>query len=435
MANDKDKMNGVRAEADKVRDAGSRKLKKRVGSEVLCDTLHDLGVDVIFGLPGGVVLPLYDTLYGYSQIRHVLVRHEQGAAMAADGYARASGRRKVGVCIATSGPGATNLVTGLATAMMDSVPVVAITGQVSRAAIGTDAFQETDITGVTLGITKHNYLVKDPADIDRVVREAFHIAATGRPGPVLIDIPKDVFQAEVAYAPPAKVDIPGYSVTGGAPDEQVAAAAEMMNSAERPIIMAGHGSIIAGVSAELTQLAETANIPVVMSLLGLSAFPSAHPLCLGFPGMHGMAYASLALDEADLIVSLGARFDDRIVGDPKRFAPNSKKIHVDIDYSELSKSIKADLGINADLSHFLRQLLPHIKPAKHTAWVERTQQLKAEHPLMLNTAEKSADHMLGQEVIQALSRVTAGDAIICTGIGQHQMWTAQHYEFKLPNSF
>lgn len=406
--------------------------KKLTGGQIVCEALLNEGVDVMFGLPGGAILPLYGELSKYPSLRHVLVRHEQGGAHAADGYARSTG--KVGVVLATSGPGATNLITGLATAMMDSAPVVAITGQVGRAAIGTDAFQETDITGATLPVTKHNYLVMRAQDIGPTIHEAFYIARTGRPGPVLIDIPKDVFQEEAEYdfERDSQVDLPGYRVPTTATENQIEKAIELIDAAERPVILAGHGVLISRAFDELRELAEKAEIPVVTTLLGISGFPEDHRLFVGFPGMHGLAYASLALDEADLIVAIGSRFDDRIVGDPKRFSPRSKKIQIDIDPAEINKSLTADAPVVGDVKAVLGQINPRIKSTKHTDWVARVEHLKAEHPSL---KIRETDDLLGQHVIKSLSDVTKGDAIICTGVGQHQMWAAQHYRFTNANSW
>jgi acetolactate synthase-1/2/3 large subunit len=404
----------------------------KTGGQIVCESLLGEGVDIVFGLPGGAILPLYGTLSQYPKLRHILVRHEQGAAHAADGYARATGR--VGVAFATSGPGATNLITGLATAMMDSIPVVAITGQVGRAAIGTDAFQETDITGATLPVTKHNYLVMRAADIARVVKEAFYIARTGRPGPVLIDIPRDVFQEKALFDSYAavKMDIPGYRFPTTAPVSQVEAAAKLINEAREPVILAGHGVVISRAFAELRELAEKAQMPVVTTLLGISGFPEDHVLSAGFPGMHGMAYASLALDQADLIVAIGSRFDDRIVGDPKRFATRSRKIHIDVDRAEINKTVKVDAPVVGDVRHVLKQLNPLVHKADHTEWLRHIEHLKAEHPSL---KIRETDRLLGQHVIRGLSEVTRGNAIIVTGVGQHQMWAAQHYRFTQPDSW
>ncbi len=406
--------------------------RQLTGGQIVCESLIAEGVDIVFGIPGGAILPLYGSLSQYPKLRHILVRHEQGAGHAADGYARATG--KVGVAFATSGPGATNLITGLATAMMDSVPVVAITGQVGRRDIGTDAFQETDITGATLPVTKHNYLVMRAADIARVVKEAFHIARTGRPGPVLVDIPRDVFQEKAMsddYAG-VKMDIPGYRFPSNAPIAQVEAAAKLINEARKPVILAGHGVILSRAFKELRDLAEKAQIPVVTTLLGISGFPEDHVLSVGFPGMHGMAYASLALDQADLMIAIGARFDARIVGDPKRFARSSKKVHIDIDRAEINKTVQVDAPVIGDVKHVLNQLSPLVRKTTHTEWVRHVEHLKAEHPSL---KIRETDLLLGQHVIRGLSDVTKGNAIIVTGVGQHQMWAAQHYQFTQPNSW
>ncbi len=404
--------------------------KHLTGSQIVCEALLKEGVDVVFGIPGGAILPLYGTLSQYPDLRHVLVRHEQGAAHAADGYARSTG--KVGVAFATSGPGSTNLITGLATAMMDSVPMVAITGQVGRAAIGTDAFQETDITGATLPVTKHNYLVMRADDLGQVVHEAFHIARTGRPGPVLIDIPKDVFTEMGVYDNDAPVNLPGYKTPGKADESQVEAAAKLINEAERPVILAGHGVVLSRSFDELRELAEKAQIPVVTTLLGISSFPEDHVLSTGFPGMHGMAYASLAIDEADLVINFGSRFDDRIVGDAKRFSTGSKKIHVDIDPAEINKTVKVDVPVVGNIKDVFGQLTPKVEKTTHVEWLQRVEHLKAEHP-SLRIPE--TDRLMGQHVVKALSDVTDGQAIVTTGVGQHQMWAAQHYTFKNANSW
>ena len=400
------------------------------GSQIVCEALLKEGASVVFGIPGGAILPLYGVLSQYPDLRHILSRHEQGAAHAADGYARSTGT--VGVAFATSGPGATNLVTGLATAMMDSVPIVAITGQVGRAAIGTDAFQETDITGSTLPVTKHNYLVMRADDLGQTIHEAFHIARTGRPGPVLIDIPKDVFTETGEYDPEAPINLPGYRVPGKAEDAQIKAAAELINAAQRPVILAGHGVVLSRSFDELKEFAEKTQIPVVTTLLGISSFPEDHVLSTGFPGMHGMAYASLAIDQADLIVNFGSRFDDRIVGDSRRFSTGSKKIHVDIDPAEINKSIKVDAPVVGNIKDVFQQLIPQVKSTTHVEWLQHIEHLKSEHP-SLRIPE--SDRLMGQHVVKALSDVTQGEAIITTGVGQHQMWAAQHYQFKNANSW
>ncbi len=401
---------------------------KLTGAQMVCESLIREGVDVAFGIPGGAILYLYQVLPQYPQLRHILVRHEQAAAMAADGYARATGR--VGVCMATSGPGATNLVTGIACAYMDSIPMVAITGQVPRPAIGRDAFQETDITGITLPITKHNYLVMRAADIPRVMKEAFYIANTGRPGPVLVDIPKDVLMETGEFYYPDEVDMPGYKPTLRGHPAQIKRAAKLINEAQRPLILAGHGVIISRAYDELKELAEKAQIPVITTLLGISGFPSDHILNVGMPGMHGMAYASLAINEADLLIALGMRFDDRVTGRLSSFAPKAKVVHVDVDPSEIGKNVKATVPIVGDLRQVLRDLNPLVKETTHLEWVQHIEELRREHP---SHRIRESDRLLPQYVIKALSEITDGRAIIVTGVGQHQMWAAQHIAFKEPN--
>ncbi|MCL0044013.1 biosynthetic-type acetolactate synthase large subunit [Dehalococcoidia bacterium] len=403
---------------------------KLTGSQMVCESLIREGVDVVFGLPGGAILPLYQTMPQYPQIKHILVRHEQGAAMAADGYYRASGR--VGVALATSGPGATNLVTGIATAMMDSSALVAITGQVARAAIGKDAFQETDTTGVTLPITKHNYLVMRAADIPRVIHEAFYIASSGRPGPVLVDIPKDVLTEQADYVYSETIDLPGYNPTLEGHPTQIKKAARLIKESKRPVILAGHGVILSQAYAELKELAEKAQIPVITTLLGLSSFPETHVLSVGMPGMHGVAYASLAIDRADLVVSLGARFDDRVTGRVSSFAPKAKIIHIDIDPSAIGQNIKTHVPIVGDVRRVLHVLNQEIAPAAHIEWLDEIERLRLKHP-SLRLHEKSK--LTQQYIIKQLSDMTQGNAIIVTGVGQHQMWAAQHYTFTKANTF
>ena len=403
---------------------------KLSGAELVCESLIKEGVDILFGLPGGAVLPLYGALTKYPQLRHILVRHEQAAAMAADGYARSSG--KVGVCVATSGPGATNLVTGIASAQMDSIPIVAITGQVPRPAIGRDAFQETDVTGITLPITKHNFLVMEVEDIAPAFKEAFHIARTGRPGPVLIDIPKDVLQdLRAEFVWPEQPNLPGYHPPGDAPQEQVARAAELINQAERPLILAGHGVLISHAYDRLIELAEKAQIPVITTLLGISSIPTDHELNLGMPGMHGMAYNNLAIDQADLLIALGMRFDDRITGRLRDFAPNAKVVHVDVDASEVDKNVKATAPVVGDLKCVLDQLLPLVQPNVHIDWRRHLDYLKSQHPSLYI---RESEDLLPQYVLNRLSEVTKGDCIVVTGVGQHQMWAAQHCKFNSPNT-
>ena len=407
---------------------GSMKL---TGAEIVCESLLKEGVDLLFGIPGGAVLPFYDALGKYPALRHVLVRHEQAASMAADGYARASG--KVGVCTATSGPGATNLATGIAAAQMDSVPIVAITGQVPRAAIGRDAFQETDLTGLTLPITKHNYLVMDVHDVAPAIKEAFYIARSGRPGPVLVDIPKDVLLGErIDFNWPQEIDLPGYNPAGSAPEAQILKAAEVINNAQRPVILAGHGVIISRAFNELKELAEKAQIPVITTLLGISSFPTDHILNVGMPGMHGMAYASLAIDQADVVISLGARFDDRVTGRISDFAPNANIVHFDIDPSEFNKNVRVAAPVLGDLKQTLTQIIPSINKTIRLDWMQNIEQLKSEHPSLHIREDKE---ILPQFVMQQLSEITKGDAIVVTGVGQHQMWAAQHYHFTEANTW
>ena len=403
---------------------------KMKGSQIVCKSLLREGCNVVFGIPGGAILPLYQTLPEFPELRHILVRHEQGASHAADGFARVTG--KPGVAFATSGPGATNLVTGIASAQMDSVPMVIVTGQVSKTVIGSDAFQETDITGITLPITKHNYLVMEASEIAGVIKEAFYIANSGRPGPVLVDIPRDVFLQETEYEEPDQVNLPGYSPNFDGHPKQIKKAARLIKEASKPVILAGHGVLISQASSELKELAEKAQIPVITTLLGISCFPEDHVLWAGWPGMHGMAYASLALDEADLIVSLGMRFDDRITGNPKKFATGSKKIHVDIDPSEIGKNIAVDVPIVGDVKEVLIEINKLVQPDVHDSWIRRIDQLKEEHPSL---KLPDTDKLLARQVIKDLSDITKGEATIVTGVGQHQMWAAQHYRYKKPNSF
>ena len=402
---------------------------KMTGAQILLDGLVKEGVDVVFGILGGAVLPLYDTLPQFPQIHHVLVRHEQCAAHAAEGYARASG--KVGVCFATSGPGATNLVTGIANAYLDSTPMVAITGQVARRFIGKDSFQEVDITGITLPITKHNYLVRDASALAKTVKEAFHIARTGRPGPVLIDIPKDVFTEEAEYHAPGKVEISSYKVNQKGHPAQIQKAAAMINSAQKPLIIAGRGVIISGASPELKEMAEKAQIPVVTTLLGLGCFPESHVLSYRWLGMHGMAYANLAVNNADVIIAIGMRFDDRATSEVNTFAPNAKIIHIDIDPAEIGKNVAVDVPIVGDVKAVLTPLIKLINPTQHGDWLHQLDVWRREHP---STDIRESSSVLPQYVIHQIFEATKGDAIIVTGVGQHQMWTAQHFLYNTPNS-
>jgi acetolactate synthase-1/2/3 large subunit len=405
---------------------------KLTGAQILCESLLKEGVEVIFGFPGGKVIPLYDTLIQYPKLRHILVRHEQGAAHAADGYARATGR--VGICLATSGPGATNLVTGIANAHLDSVPIIAITGQVERPVIGKDAFQEVDITGITLPITKHNYLVMEAGDIARVVKEAFYLATTGRPGPILIDIPVDVFTEKAEFHYPAKVDLPGYNPTLLGNPSQIKKAAQVINESKKPLIIAGRGVIISGAYAELKELAETAHIPVVTTFLGIGSYPESHALSYGMLGMHGMAYANMAVCASNLIIAIGMRFDDRATARVCDFAPNAKIIHIDIDPAEIGKNVRVDVPIVGDIKKVLAPLNKLIQPAKHAEWIQQLDEWRKDHPIVTNRI-RNAKQLLPQFVIRKIYEVTKGDALIVTGVGQHQMWAAQHYWFDKPNSF
>ena len=403
---------------------------KMTGAQILLDGLVKENVDTVFGILGGAVLPLYDTLPQFPQIHHVLVRHEQCAAHAAEGYARASG--KVGVCFATSGPGATNLVTGIANAYLDSTPMVAITGQVARRFIGKDAFQEVDITGITLPITKHNYLVRDTASLARTVKEAFYIARTGRPGPVLIDIPKDVFTEEVEYHAPGKVDVSSYKFTMKGHPAQIQKAAAMINSAQKPVIIAGRGVIISQAFDELKELAEKAQIPVVTTLLGLGSFPESHVLSYRWLGMHGMAAANLAVSNSDVIIAIGMRFDDRATSEVNTFAPNAKIIHIDIDPAEIGKNVSVDVPIVGDVKAVLTPLVKLVTPTQHGQWLHQLDTWRREHPL---TTNREGSAVLPEYVIHQLHEATKGEAIIVTGVGQHQMWAAQYYQYNTPNSY
>ena len=402
---------------------------KMTGAQMVCESLIREGVEVIFGFPGGAVLPFYDTLPQYPQLRHILVRHEQGAAHAADGYARVTG--KVGVCLATSGPGAANLVTGIANAHLDSVPIVAITGQVARPFIGKDAFQEIDITGITQPITKHNYLVLDAASIPGIFKEAFYLARTGRPGPLLIDIPRDVFIEQAEFHYPSKVNLPGYKLTLQGHPAQIKKAARLINEAQRPLIIAGRGIIISGAYAELKQLVEKAQVPVVTTLLGISCFPESHVLSYGMLGMHGMAYANFAVDAADLIIAIGMRFDDRATAKVSAFAPNAKVIHIDIDPAEIGKNVRVDVPIVGDAKAVLQELNKLVVSTQHIDWIRQLDDWRREH---MAIDIRDTEQLLPQFVIRKIYEVTQGEALIVTGVGQNQMWAAQHYWYDKPNS-
>ncbi len=399
------------------------------GAQILIESLKREGVEVLFGYPGGQVLQIFDKLYD-SSLKLILVRHEQAAAHAADGYSRATG--KVGVCLATSGPGATNLVTGIATAYMDSIPMVAITGQVKSFLIGNDAFQEADVTGITRPITKHNFLVKDARDLARIVREAFYIASSGRPGPVLIDIPSDVQVQETDFIWPETADIRSYKPTLFGHPGQIKKAIKMIAKSKKPVIYAGGGVIISNASVELREFAARIKAPVTMTLMGLGSFPMNDPMSLGMLGMHGTAYANHAIMSADLIIAVGARFDDRVTGKLDAFAPSAKIIHIDIDPSSISKNVKVDIPIVGDVKNVLGQLLEEIKKPGDTAdWLETVKALKKKHPLKYDGKEKISP----QYIIQAISEITNSQAIITTEVGQNQMWAAQWYNHIHPRSF
>jgi acetolactate synthase-1/2/3 large subunit len=411
-------------------------MSKMNGAQSLVNALEAAGVDVMFGIPGGAILPAYDPIFD-SKIRHILVRHEQGAGHAATGYAQATGR--VGVCIATSGPGATNLVTPLADAQMDSVPIVAITGQVPSAAIGTDAFQEADIRGVTMPVTKHNYLITDPADIPRAIAEAFHIASTGRPGAVLVDIAKDALQKETTFNYPKNVSLAGYNPVVEPKSEAIRDAAALITQSKKPVLYVGGGIIKANAAKELMQLAEITGAPVVTTLMARGAFPDSHPQHLGMPGMHGTVAAVTALQKADLLITLGARFDDRVTGKLSTFAPNAKIIHADIDPAEIGKNRHADVAIVGDLKNILRALNPATKAALAksqpdlTPWLNETYGWRSKFPLGY---DKPSDGSVSpQYVIERIGKISGPDTIFAAGVGQHQMWASQFIGYEKPRTW
>ncbi|MHB9093180.1 MAG: biosynthetic-type acetolactate synthase large subunit [Eubacteriales bacterium] len=402
---------------------------KMTAAQALVKCLQDQGVDVVFGYPGGNIIPVYDALCTSSEIKHILVRHEQGAVHAADGYARVTG--KVGVCIATSGPGATNLVTGIANAYMDSIPLIVITGQVPTTMVGTDAFQEVDITGITIPITKHNYLVRDANKIPLIVKRAFHIASTGRPGPVLIDLPKNVLQQEINFSNPTDLKLLGYKPTCKGHKSQIAAACDLIMKAKQPLIYAGGGIITANGSDVLCTLAEKISAPVACTLMGLGGFPGCHDLSLGMLGLHGTRYANNAVMECDVLIALGVRFDDRVAVDFSSFAPRAKIIHVDIDPAEIGKNVRVDIPIVGDVKQVMEAMLVRLDEKNEDEWLAQTKAWKSQYPLKY----EPSTGLKPQFIIETIREITDGEAVIVTDVGQHQMWAAQYYRSKKPRTF
>jgi acetolactate synthase-1/2/3 large subunit len=408
------------------------------GAEIFVKALTDLGVDVVFGYPGGAVLHIYDELFKSTKLRHLLTRHEQGAVHMADGFARASG--KTGVCLVTSGPGATNTVTGIATAYMDSIPIVVFSGQVPTLMIGNDAFQEADIVGITRPCTKHNYLVKEAKDLARIIKESFYIASTGRPGPVLVDIPKDVLMGSAEYSLPKEINVRGYHPNYEGHPRQVESAVRMIREKERPVLYAGGGVILAGSSQQLVEFAHILGIPVTTTLMGMGAFPGTDPLFMGMLGMHGTYSANMAISHSDLIIAVGARFDDRVTGKVDEFAPHAKIIHIDIDPTSIQKNVPVDIPIVGDLKDVLKKMIKLVKGTKEAAhfkekiapWREQVGKWAATHPLSYKPAKGK---IKPQHVVEQIYSLTKGDAIITTEVGQNQMWAAQFYKFDKPRTF
>lgn len=423
-------------EYDRYRKGYTMSEQKMIrGARILLETLKRLGVTDIFGYPGGAVIPIYNEIYDFEGINHYLARHEQGAAHEADGYARASG--KCGVCLATSGPGATNLVTGIMTAHMDSIPLLAITGQVCSHLLGKDAFQESDIVGITMPVTKNNYLVKDIRDMIRTVKEAYYLATTGRPGPVLVDITRDAQLDVISYEEfeaifNEPISIEGYDPNYIGHPKQIKKAIDLLKGAKRPLIIAGHGVLLSKATEELYKLATTCQVPVVNTLLGLGSFPGEHQLSLGMLGMHGTVYANYAVNEADVVLALGIRFDDRIAGVPKEFCKDATIIHVDIDPAEIGKNKLIDVPIVGDLKHVLNEMNHELTPQTHESWLERIREWREEYPIRVRPHEGNS--LLPQKVIQEIDNIVKGNAIVVTDVGQHQMWTSQFITFSKPNT-